>query len=270
LNKKIQRRNLYVIFLTLFIVIFFASCEKKDDSVLDPSYKSPLLSNPFKSKDTVFTVSSAPVLNLVSSVSVNPNEGGNIKSVTCKVYSPDGSMLATYAMQDDGNAPDSVAGDFRYSCAINVTNISCLLVGQYSIQLIAENNAGLLSNQINSTFTVVNTANLPPLISEPNLPDSVVRPISGSFDLTITIKVIDPDGSCDINTVYFDAYRPSGNYIGRIPMTYTGNDTYSFTNPVLPSNVDSAYGYFKYYFQANDKSNALSLFLKDSIKFVRP
>lgn len=268
MNKKIQKHYISIV-LVVLLGILISSCEKKDDSVIDPTYKSPILSNLYKSKDTVFTTSTSPLINLNVAVSVDPNGGGDIKSVTCKVLSPEASVLATYTMKDNGISPDSVAGDSRYSCAVNITDISCLLVGQYTLQLLAENTSGLLSSQINSSVTVVNLTNLPPTISDPNLPDSVVRPITGSIDLTISIKVNDPDGLCDINSVFFDAYRPSGSYIGRIPMTHKGFGTYSFTNPVYPSSADSSYGYFKYFFQAIDNSNAYSLIYKDSIKFVR-
>lgn len=173
-------------------------------------------------------------------------------------------------MLDNGVLPDSTAGDRRYSCNINVSNISCLLVGAYTLQYIAENNEGLFSNQLTSLLPVINTANQPPVVSNPNLPDSVIRPVTGQFDLTISVDVNDADGNCDITSVYFDAYRPTGTYIGRIPMTSAGSNVYTFTNPVLPSSADSSYGYFKYFFQAADRSNALSAFLKDSIKFVRP
>jgi len=281
LNKKIQRRNLYVIFLTLLIVVFFASCEKKDDSVLDPSYKSPLLSNPFKSKDTVFTVSSAPVLNLVSSVSVNPNEGGDIKSVTCKVYSPDGSLLATYAMQDDGNAPDSVAGDFRYSCTINVTNISCLLVGQYSIQLIAENNAGLLSNQINSIFSVVMTDNKAPVVSSLFAPDSIAIPSSGLTINSLSVFALDSNGICDIKRVFFNSFRPDGTPSPLNPFTMydDGNllehgDSLAgdrrFSLIIQISSTQTTTGWFTFKYQAEDNSGLLSNQLIGRIYIYRP
>lgn len=102
------------------------------------------------------------------------------------------------------------------------------------------------------------------------MPDSVARPLSGSVDLTIYAQVIDNDGSCDIKEVYFNAYRPSGSYIGVIPMTLVPSGSWSFTNPVLPSSADSSYGYFKYQFFAKDRSDAVSAAVWDSIKFVRP
>jgi hypothetical protein len=203
---------------------------------------------------------------------VDLNGGDPVDYVSCKLYLASGAVVDSINLYDNGVSPDSTAEDGRYSGTFNITstNIQCLQVGLYQVQFLAKNRTGLFSSIINKNLIVVNTANQPPMLSNPNLPDSVVRPVSGSFDLTISITATDPDGHCDINTVFFDAYRPNGNYIGRIPMFYSNNNIYSFTNPVLPSTADSAYGYFKYVFQAYDYSNALSNIIHDSIKFVRP
>jgi hypothetical protein len=203
-------------------------------------------------------------------VSVDLNGGDPIKFVICKVYSSSQQFLDSAVMQDNGVIPDSVANDNRYSCAFNLTNIQCLLVGQYTVQYYAQNTSGLSSNLINKNLVVMNSNNQPPVLSNPNLPDSVVRPISGSFDLTITITAIDPDGPCDVNTVFFTAYRSNGHFIGVYSMNNSGNNIYSFTAPVTYSPADTAYGYFKYVFQAYDNSNSLSNIISDSIKFVRP
>ena len=199
--------------------VFITSCEKSDDSVIDPNLKSPILTNLYKSKDTVFTTSTAPVINLFTSVSVNPNDGGDIKSVTCKVLSPLNSVLATYTMSDNGILPDSIVGDGRYSCTINITNISCLLVGQYSIQLLAENTAGLLSNQINSSLYVVMTNNQAPIVSGLFAPDSIAIPSTGNSISTLSVFTLDSNGYCDIKRVFFNSYRPDSTITGGSPFT---------------------------------------------------
>ncbi len=250
--------------------VVFLSCEKESDNVIDPSYISPLISDLYKSKDSVLTTSFAPLIDLNVSVKVSANGGSDIERVECKVNFPDGSFAGLYNMADNGVLPDSAAGDGRYSANIKFNNITCLSVGQYTFSVYAYNKDELISNQINSAFFVINTQNLPPVITNTDLPDSVVRPVTGQFDLTIKATVIDTNGECDINEVYFDAYRPNGLYIGRVPMSNAGNNIYSFTNPVLPSGADSSYGYFKYLFQATDNSNAQSVVVADSIKFVRP
>jgi hypothetical protein len=252
--------------------VLFYSCEKKDDSIIDPVYNSPTISGAYISKDTVFTNSVSPVIGFNTSVKVDLNGGDQVSSVTCKIYLTNGIVLDSIKLFDNGILPDSIGGDGRYSGTFNITNIQCLQVGIYQVQYFAQNRSGLFSNIISKNLPVVNGTNLAPVLSNPILPDSVVRPVSGSFDITLTMTVIDADGECDINSVFFDAYRPSGYHIGNvsIPMSRGINNTYTFTNPVLPAVPDSLYGYFKYVFRAYDNSNTFSNIITDSIKFVRP
>lgn len=257
--------------LIISTVIVINSCEKKDNTVIDPCCRAPYISNFYKSTDTIFTTSFNPQIILNVSVNVDINGGAPLKTVVCRVLFPDNSTAGIFTLSDNGILPDSTRGDGRYSGTINITNISCLLVGQYIINLHAENNDGYISNQINSNFKVINTQNYPPYISSLNLPDSVVRPVSGFINLTIEATANDSNGFCDIKTIQFDAYRPTGNYIGRFEMKKENNfGLYSYTAPVGASTADSSFGYFKYFFQAIDNSNAVSLIVKDSIKFVRP
>jgi hypothetical protein len=53
-------------------------------------------------------------------------------------------------------------------------------------------------------------------------------------------------------------------------MFYFNDSIYTFTNPVTYAVQDSFYGYYKYQFFAVDRSNAVSIGVWDSIKFVRP
>ncbi|MCX7832817.1 MAG: hypothetical protein N2490_01230 [Ignavibacteria bacterium] len=267
--NKIEKQILFI--LISAVLFLLNSCEKKDSSIIDPCCRAPLISNFYKTKDTVFTTSFNPQINLNVSVNVDLNGGSPLKSVICRVLFPDNSLAGTFPLQDNGVSPDSISGDGRYSGTINISNISCLLVGQYTINVYAENTDGYISNQINSKFIVVNTQNFPPYITSLNLPDSVVRPVTGFINLTIEATANDTNGFCDIKTVQFDAYRPTGNYIGRFEMKKENNfGLFSFTAPVGASTADSLFGYFKYYFQAIDNSNAVSQIVKDSIKFVRP
>jgi hypothetical protein len=252
--------------LVLMVAMIAFSCEKKSDSVIDPSYDSPVILSVTKSVDTVSTTSASPVISFDLNAVVSENGGSAISSVNCTLIDPLSNNLGTFSLdyvQDLGNGK-------KYAKTINAGSVSCLLVGNYVVQVIAKNEAGLFSSQLNSPLYVKNTANVAPVISGTTLPDSVVRPVSGSFDLTISINLTDADGRCDIKDVYFDAYRPSGSYIGVIPMTYFSNNEWRFTNPVLPAPADSSYGYFKYHFFAKDRSNAVSVGVWDSIKFVRP
>ncbi len=250
----------------LLCVLIAFSCEKKSDTVIDPSYDSPVILSVTKSADTVSTTSASPVISFDLSAVVSENGGSAISSVSCTLLDPLNNNLGTFALgfvQDLGNGK-------KYSKTINAGSISCLLVGNYTVQVIAKNEAGLFSAQVNTPLYVRNTANVAPYMGGIAAPDSVVRPLSGSFDITIYASAFDHNGSCDVKEVYFNAYRPSGSFIGVIPMTLYPEDSWRFTNPVLPASADSSYGYFKYQFFAKDRSNAVSVGVWDSIKFVRP
>jgi hypothetical protein len=258
-----------------------SSCEKKDDSIIDPSYKSPVLSNPYRSKDTVFTTSTSPVINFTASVLVNPDGGGEIKTVTCKIIAPDNTQLASYTMKDDGTAPDSTSGDSRYSCLVNITNISCLLVGQYSIRYTAENSAGLTSNMIITSFPVVMTNNQAPLVWGLISPDSIAIPTSGINVSTLVVNVLDSNGYCDIKRVFFNSFRPDSSITGGSPFTmYDDGDLINhgdttaadgkFSLKIQISSAQTTTGWYTFKYQAEDNSGLLSSQLIGRINIYRP
>ncbi len=250
--------------LVMALLVF--GCEKKNDTVIDPSYDSPLIVSVTKSTDSVLTTSWAPVIAFDLSAVVNENGGGAIASIDCKLIDPLGGVVAVFGL----NYLQEVSEGKKYAKSVSVSGISCLLVGGYTVELAAKNEAGLFSSVVNTPLFVRNMANVAPVVISTNLPDSVIRPVSGSIPLTISINVTDTDGSCDIKDVYFGAYRPNGNFIGFNPLTFSINNEWTFTNVVTPSSADSSYGYFKYQFFAKDRSDAVSAAVWDSIKFVRP
>lgn len=223
------------------------------------------------SKDTVYTNSENPLINLFAYINVNQNGGSSLNSVKCTVNDPKGVHLAQIIMSDNGNFPDSTAGDNKYAAVININDIQCLIVGNYSVEFVAENNSGLFSNLITSGFYTVNTQNSPPVINSTNLPDSVVRPLPGdSTLLTISVSVRDTNGLCDLKNVTFVTVRPNGVTFPPIPMFDNGNGQFIFSNYVAYSSDPTSYGYFKYTFTATDNSNSLSIPVRDSIKFIQP
>ncbi|MEO6693713.1 MAG: hypothetical protein ABIY50_06905 [Ignavibacteria bacterium] len=229
-----------------------------------------MISNNFQSLDSILTTSTSPVINFLTSVSVNTNEGTSVRNVVCSVIDPAGNILGQFNMSDSGSPPDTNSNDGRYVVTVNISNITCLLVGNYRLEYIAENNSGLFSNLITSDLRVINSDNQPPVITGTNLPDSIVRPLTDSTLLTISINVSDPNGICDLKNVTFITTRPNGIELPPIPMFYEGNGQFSFSNYVRNSSDPSSYGYFKYRFTARDNSNLLSPPAFDSIKFVQP
>ncbi len=255
----------------MIAALFLVSCEKESDEIIDPSFTSPVISDLLFSKDTVFTNSASPLINLIVRVNVSTNDGEQISNVKCTVFDPNNEQAGVFELNDNGASPDTTPGDQNYTGSINIDNIQCLLVGNYSVEVVAENTSGLFSNLITSVFRVVNTANQPPVINSTALPDSIVRPLPGDSSLlTITVNVSDPDGLCDLNDVSFVTVRPNGVTLPAIPMFNSGNGVFSFSNYVSYSSDPSSYGYFKYTFTARDRANLLSVPVRDSIKFIAP
>lgn len=165
-----------------------------------------------------------------------------------------------------------------YNANINFSStvIQCLVTGKYSVEFLAENNSGLFSNLSTSDFTVVNTANVPPVVSGLHAPASIQVPVSGTNTAVLSILANDPDGNCDIKNVFFNSYRPDGTITGGSPFTMyddgnipvhgdtvAGDGRYSLIIGIPSS--QTTFGYFKFQYQARDYSNLLSNQLIDSI-----
>ncbi|HEX2786534.1 MAG TPA: hypothetical protein VHP32_01425 [Ignavibacteria bacterium] len=244
------------------------SCEKDSDKIIDVNISYPTISNPLRSPDTVYTLSGSPSIVVATSVDVTSEDA--IKQVICSLIDSKDSVIGQFQMLDNGVSPDTTANDRRYTALIAKNGFGCLIVGGYKLQYYAETNEGLFSNIITTNMQVRFSNSVAPVLSNPVLPDSVVRPTSGQFDITLEITATDANGQCDVSFVYFDAYRPTGTYLGPIPMFSAGGSLYKFINPVPPAVPDSLYGYYKYHFYAVDNSGLISNTIIDSIKFVRP
>ncbi len=168
-------RGLNFLPVLVFALVVFG-CEKSSDTVIDPSYDSPVIVSVTKSTDTVSTTSGSPVIAFDLTAVVSENGGGAIASVDCKLIDPLGGVAAVFGL----NFVQEVSEGKKYAKSVSVSGISCLLVGGYTVQLAAKNEAGLFSSVVNSPLYVRNTANVAPLVAGTSLPDSVVRPVTGS------------------------------------------------------------------------------------------
>jgi len=113
-------------------------------------------------------------------------------------------------MNDNGSSGDTVAGNGIYTCTVNYITTSCLTVGNYSVQYLAEASSGLTSNLIVLTQPVYYSNNIAPEVSFVNAPDTVIRPLTGAVLFPITIKGSDANGQCDVRTVFLKTIRPDG------------------------------------------------------------
>lgn len=262
----------YLLFL-IFSAFLINSCEKKDDSVIDPTLYFPQILNAFISPDTNFT---APINEIIVAVVTSQEP---VKNVMATLSDPDNNQVRVYELKDNGVSPDTTAGDSHFTAQINETQ-NCRIAGYYNVEFVAENESGLKSNTIIQSFYVKQVNNQPPLISDLIMPDSLQRPGSGVNLAFMQIKAIDPNGQCDVKVSYFISRRPDGTlgnqgnpiYLyddGDIPLhgdTTAGDTKYSVIIKIEPTNQ---LGYYLFTYNAKDRSDSLSNTLKDSV-YVYP
>ncbi|HMS64812.1 MAG TPA: hypothetical protein PKD83_06095 [Ignavibacteria bacterium] len=163
-----------------------------------------------------------------------------------------------------------------YSSVINIDNISCLIVGNYKVDYYAENASGLFSNQVSASFYVKNTQNVAPVVSNLIAPSTIQVPVSGVNSAVLSVFVNDTNGKCDINSVFFNSYRPDGTITGGSPFSMFDDGNIPLHGDTVASDgrysliigipsTQTTFGYFKFIYQARDNSGFLSNQLIDSI-----
>jgi len=200
-------KSLSIITVIIVIAALFASCEKQDSSVIDPTFTFPKILSEFLTPD----VFDSDTVSSVATAEVTSDEP--IASVSVTVTSPvDGSKLII-EMRDDGVLPDTAAGDGRYSGLIYFT-MSCRNVGVYQCSFVAKNQSGLSSSTIQKPLRVINSNDHNPVISNLIIvPDSVH--VNTPTFIIYEVTAIDQDGSCDIKEVYYDGFDPLGGSLTR-------------------------------------------------------
>ncbi len=259
-------------------MISFYSCEKKSDNIIDPTLIAPAISSPSKSKDTVYTPSDAPVVNFITSVRVQQGGDDAIETVVCSLLDPGGNLIQNFNMSDNGSSLDTTGGNGVYTVAVNYTTTSCLTVGNYSVQYLATSASGLTSNLIVSSVPIYYSNNVAPVVSFVNAPDTLIRPTSGQTPLVLTIKGSDPNGQCDIRTVFFNSILPSGTPSSQNPFimfddgdlivhgdSIAGDGRYSLIIAIPPT---AQLGTYQFNYQATDNRGLSSAILNKPV-FVR-
>ncbi len=190
-------------------------------------------------------------------------QGKNITSVTAVIKAQDGSA-ASYALLDNGVAPDQKAGDGIYSGNIPL-RLMTSSVGKYIIQVQASGDEGLVSNNFALPVSVISSNNRPPIISDLIVPDTMYVPASGSNLYKVSVFVSDADGLASIEAVTFSSYRSNGTLADIFTLfddgatgsgdAVKGDGRYTLTIQ-LPAGT--ARQYRDFVFSAKDKSGAVS------------
>jgi hypothetical protein len=249
--------------LIAILAVLIVSCEKDDSSVIDPILKFPVIDTASITPN-VFDTSSVTAAAIAKVTSEEP-----VANVNVTVKNPDGVGVGEYELRDDGVAPDITAGDGLYSGYITFS-MSCRLVGLYQGTFLARNVSGLYSATNNVPFSVINSQNVKPALSNLIAPDSLRKPTSGQEVVFLRVTASDPNGLCDLSTVFFNSFIPPfGNPSSENPFTmYDDGDSVSFHCDAISNDGNyslcvqfpaSAFlGTYVFKFNARDRSDALS------------
>ena len=263
-------------------MVSFYSCEKKSDAVIDPTLIAPTIANPSKSKDTAYTNSATPVVNFITSVRVLQGGDDAISTVVCSLLDPNGNLIQNFNMSDNGSSPDTSGNNGVYTVSVNYTTSSCLTVGNYSLQYLATSESGLTSNLIVSTLPVYYSNNVAPQMSFIFAPDTVIKPTTGVNLFHISVKATDPNGQCDLKTVFFNSFKPNGDPAGGNPFlmfddgdfaahgdSVAGDGRYSLVIGInsLP---DTQIGTYQFNYQATDNVGLTSAILNKPLYVKSP
>jgi hypothetical protein len=195
----------YIIILIPFI---FWGCQKSFNSLVDaPSTTAQVIN--------ILTADSAAYHQADSTIvlSVQLSSSSGVKSVEANIIAADFSQVNTspVILYDNGNLADNgdaKAGDNIYS---NEFPLSTYYPnGRYTVQYYItdeSNNTQLVAVHL-FTFNNMQT-NKAPVISDLSMPGNVS--LGSSF--TFSLKVSDANGLSDIDSVYYQLYKPNGTLV---------------------------------------------------------
>ena len=103
---------------------------------------------------------------------------------------------------------NSIASDTAQYGAFIDSSFAAERIGDYQLEFQAIDFSGDSSN---SLVEPIYLENLPPIISNIELPDIVQRPTSGADTIVVSAGAKDPQSLNDIETVFFDIYRIGGD-----------------------------------------------------------
>lgn len=212
-------------------------------------------------------------------------------SVTYALFAPDGKMLLSGELRDNGTPPDKSAKDGEFT-ATDRLHILKQEVGSYSVQFQATSPSGYSSNTIVQSLTIKNSNNHRPFITNLTMPDTAHIPPQGDTTFVrITLAASDTEGLGDIVSVTLASRRPDSTSAGKFylyddgssrlhtqfgaPMTSgdsaAGDGIYTIRIPLTkaPDPPETLPTYREFSFRATDRSGDLSNELTKRIQIVK-
>ncbi|RKY55702.1 MAG: hypothetical protein DRP93_02895 [Candidatus Neomarinimicrobiota bacterium] len=170
-------------------------------------------------------------------------------------------------LNDSALYGDALIGDNIFSRNISLSRIDSIN-GSISIQYDILD-SGIVIRSYVDTLDII--ANLPPVITEITMPDTIVRPVTGTKDLLIYLEVDDPNGVYDVVNAYFQVQSNStGQWSADFPLNDTGEmgditagDGIFSTGLQISSKNSAATNYFR--FRVKDTASNFSDWNLDSV-----
>ncbi len=254
------------IFLLLLLPILFIGCEKKYTGIIDVNNNDYSVINVFVPLNVAFNQQDSSL-----TVSIQFNNNSQFQQVHFNLFASDGKRINSnpVVMYDNGditNYGDSVAGDNIYSGKVLLSSV--YPNGTYRVDFFVIELSSVSKNVAQHNFTFYNgQENFPPVISNLTAPDTLH--LTDEIQLVrLAVKVWDPNGLNDIETVYFNTFLPNGNPSSGNPflmyddgnMTDNGDEIegdgiYSRVIQLPPSTPP---GIYRFEFEARDREGELS------------
>ena len=223
--------------LTFLLLVSLGGCDLPNTVVTGPG-APPTISNASLSP-TIINVNnvnpqSLSVIDTLVQCFVTADGIDNSTEISVSLLAPDGTLMDSEPLHDDGIFPDSKARDGVFSAQVHL-QVSKSALGQYATQFIAVNGSGFRSSTIVRSVAVINSNNHAPTISNPVVPDTVTVPSSTDTTfVVVSVKVDDQDGLSDIASVTFSSRRPDSSLVGVYPLYDDGG-----ANPRIPFGLKS-------------------------------
>lgn len=255
-----------ILLLLLPLTILYTGCEKKYSDIIDVSYNEYSVTNVLAPLNFAFDQQDSSL-----TIAIQFTGNTDFQQVYFNAFSSDGKRInsSPVLMLDNGdiqNFGDTTAGDKIYSGKILLSSV--YPNGRYRVEFFVVDLNSTAKNVAQHNFNYYNgQENFPPVISDLTAPDSLK--LTDEIQLVkLSIKVWDPNGLNDIETVYFNTFLPNGNPSSGNPFLMydngnsidhgdetAGDGIYSRIIQLPPSTPS---GIYRFEFEARDREGEIS------------
>ncbi|MCP4631330.1 MAG: hypothetical protein GY855_00280 [candidate division Zixibacteria bacterium] len=251
-----MRKLCFLAFFSIVVIMIINGCSSDNNPNVNPEVYSPVY------PDTLYRNTGPFYIE----VSVRDPQGlDDINSVSYRLDHPASGTQGNWInLFDSGVGGDSTANDSRYSALVSGL-VSDDSTGEYEVRFRAVDRSNHYSNELVDSFHV--PANeLPDLDSSSvHVPDTLYTDRTDSS--LITISVSDPNGNDQIDSVWFEIFRPDNSSNGFHYYMFddgtNGGDAIAgdsvYSAKVSSADTDLMLGNFLFTFYAKDDVGAVSL-----------